>query len=125
MWLKNKFVLWQPRYYELLAEKKNKKNHGFWSTDFLENVLLLSIPRKYLQTPSLGYMLLGKLTLSKSIILVKDLIRWKRSFEILLIDHHAGDIGNKNIADKYLKTVVSVSHPPYTKRVVSHRAIYL
>ena len=40
--------------------------------------------------------------LSNSIILVKDLIRWKRRFEIFLIDHDAGDAGNKNIVGKVL-----------------------
>ena len=44
--------------------------------------------------------LLGNFTLSNSIILVDDLLRWKRGFEIFLIDHYA-DIGNKNIVDKY------------------------
>ena len=48
--------------------------------------------------PFLDYILLGNFTLAKSIILVKDL---KRGFEIFLIDHHAGDIGNKNITGKY------------------------
>ena len=95
MWLKSQLVLWQPRY-KLLAEKKDKKIHIFWSTNFLKNVLLLS--RNYLQMPFLDYILLGNFTLAESIILVKDL---KRGFEIFLIDHHAGDIGNKNITGKY------------------------
>ena len=34
-------------------------------------------------------------------ILVDDLIRWKRGFEIILIHQYDGDIGNKNIAGKY------------------------
>ena len=40
-------------------------------------------------------------TLSDSIILVEHLIRWKRDLEIILIDHYAGDNGNKNIAGMY------------------------
>ena len=36
-----------------------------------------------------------------SIILVEDLIRWKRGLEIFLIPRSAGDIENKNIAGKY------------------------
>ena len=66
-----------------------------------ENVLLLSISSNSLQTPSLDDILLGNFTLSNSIILVEDLIRWKRGFEIFLIDYYADDIGNKNIAGKY------------------------
>ena len=108
-WLKCKFVLWQSRYYKLLTKKRDKKIHVFWSIHFFENVLLHSIPRNYLQIASFDYKLLGNFTWSKSIILVKNLIRWKRDFEIFLIDHHAGDIGNKNITGKYLRILVSVS----------------
>ena len=39
--------------------------------------------------------------MSDSIILVEDLIRWNRIFEIFLIGHYVGDIGNKNNAGKY------------------------
>ena len=66
-----------------------------------KNVLLLSISRNSLQTPSSDNILLGSFTLPNSIILVENLTRWKRCFEIVLIDHCAGDIGNKNIAGKY------------------------
>ena len=78
-----------------------------------ENVLLLSISSNSLQTPSLDDILLGNFTLSNSAILVEDLIRWKRGFEIFLIKHGAGDIKNKNIAGKYSKTPVSVSTTLY------------
>ena len=56
-----------------------------------------------LPTPSLDAILLEKytFTMSNSIILVEDLVKWKRCFEIFLIDHCAGDIGNKNIAGNY------------------------
>ena len=47
-----------------------------------------------------GYVL-WKFTLSNLIILVEDLIRWKRDFEIFLIGYYAGDIRNKNITGKY------------------------
>ena len=57
--------------------------------------------KNFLQTPSLDDMLLVIFTLSNSIISLKYLIKWKRGFEIFLIDHYAGDIGNKNIAGKY------------------------
>ena len=49
---------------------------------FIENVLLLSIPRNYLQAPSLDGILLQNFTLSNTIILAEDLIRQKISFEI-------------------------------------------
>ena len=40
-------------------------------------------------------------TLSNSIILVEDLIRWKRGFEIFLIDRYDGKIGDINTAGKH------------------------
>ena len=112
IWLKSKLFLWQPRY-NLLTEKKDKKTYVFWSTHFFKNVLLLSIPRNYLQTWFLDYILLGNFTLPKSIISAKDLIRWKKGFEKFLIEHHAGGIGNKNITAKYLKILASVSFTQY------------
>ena len=48
MCLKSEFVLWQPRYYKLLTEKKDKKTNVFWNTHIFENVLLLLIRRNYL-----------------------------------------------------------------------------
>ena len=37
MWVKSKFVLWQPRYYNLLTEKKDKKIHDFDLKKFSSN----------------------------------------------------------------------------------------
>ena len=45
--------------------------------------------------------LFGNFALSDLIILVEDLIRWNKGFEIFFIDHYASDIRNKNIAGKY------------------------
>ena len=66
-----------------------------------ENVLLPSISRNFLQTPSLDDIILRHFTLSSSIISLKDLIRWKRGFEIFLIGLSAGDTGNNNITENY------------------------
>ena len=76
--------MWQSRYYNLLTEKKDKK------ILISGNSLL-----------SLADILLGNFTLSNSIILVEDVIKWKRGFEIFLIDHYHGDIRKKNIAGEY------------------------
>ena len=38
MWVKSKFVLFQPRYYSLLIEKTYKKIHAFEVLIFLEDV---------------------------------------------------------------------------------------
>ena len=40
-------------------------------------------------------------TSSDSNILTEELTKLKKCFEIVLIGHCAGDIGNKNIAGKY------------------------
>ena len=68
--------------------KKGQENLIFWSTHFLK-------------ATSLDDIILGNFTLSNWIILMKELIKWKESFEIFLIDHYAGDIGNISIAGKY------------------------
>ena len=85
MWTKSKFVLWQPHYYNSLTDKKDNKINFFEVITFFK-------------TPSLDYILLGNFILSNSIILLEDLVRWKRGFEIFLIGQNAGDIGNKIIA---------------------------
>ena len=54
-----------------------------------------------LQIPSLDHALLENCTLSNSIILLEDLIKWETGFVIFFIDHYANDTGNKNIAGKY------------------------
>ena len=50
---------------------------------------------------ALDDIILENFTLPNSTNLVEDLIRWKKGFETFLIDHYAGDIGNKNITGKY------------------------
>ena len=54
-------------------------------------------------------MLLGNFILSNSIILVEDLIRGKRGFEIFLIGHYAVDIRKKVSLVSIKKNFVSVS----------------
>ena len=71
--------------------KKNKKIHVFE----------ISISKNWLEAPSLDDILLESFTLPNSIISVKDLIRWKRGFEMFLIDYYAGDIGNNNVTGKH------------------------
>ena len=98
--MKSKFVLWQPRYYNLLTVKNNKKIHVFEVLIFLKTYWYCQ-SQGILFKHYLDHALLRNFTWSNSIILVEDLIRWKRGFEIFLIDHYADDIGNKNIAGKH------------------------
>ena len=64
--MESKFVLWQPRYYDLQTEEQTFTflKYSFFS----ENVLLLSISINSLQTLSLDYILLENFALSNSII---------------------------------------------------------
>ena len=61
MSVKSKFVLWKPRFYNLLTEKMDKKIHVFEVLIFFEKVLLL-FPRNFFQTPSLDDTFLGNFT---------------------------------------------------------------
>ena len=92
--------MWQPVYYNLLTEKRLNIFTFLKYSFFFENVLLLSISRNSLQRSSLSHIRLENFTLSNSIILVEELISWKRCFEIFLIDLCTGDIGNNKIAGK-------------------------
>ena len=58
--------MWQPSYYNLLTDKKDKKLHVFEVLIFFffENILLLLVLRNSLQTPSLVDIILGNITLS-------------------------------------------------------------
>ena len=103
--------------------KKRIKNSRFWSTQISENVLLLSISRNSLYIPSLEGILLGNFAWSSSIILVEDPVKWKTCFEILLIDHFAGDIRNK-ISLVIIKKFLYQCHPPYSS-ISSHRVLHL
>ena len=94
MWKVNLFC--DNHVIDLLTEKKDKKTPVFEVLFFL-----LSIIENYLQTSSSEDTFLGNFTLTNSIILMEDWIRWKRGSEIFLIDHCAVDIGNKNITGKY------------------------
>ena len=58
MFVKSKFVLWQPRYYNLMTEKGIRKFTLFNSREY--NVVLI-----FLKTPSLDDILLGKFYIVK------------------------------------------------------------
>ena len=105
LWFQNvakiKFVLWQPGYYNLLTEKKDIRKFTLlkcsfsWKRTFTVNLKTFS------SNTIFRWYTFSNFISSNSIILVEDLIKWKRCFEIFLIDYCAGDIGNKNIAGKY------------------------
>ena len=94
-------------------KKKDKKIHVFKELIFLRTYFFCQSQEILFKHHLYLIYFWEQFTLSNSIILVEDLIRWMRCFEIFLIDHWAGDIGNKNIATKYKKILVSESSTLY------------
>ena len=73
---------------------------------FFQKRIITATVKKLLSNTIFRWYTFGKFykyfqLLANSVILVKDWIKWKRGFEIFLIDPCAGDFGNKNIAGKY------------------------
>ena len=80
-----------------MSEKKDEKIHKFLKYSFLwKHIVKLSISRNSLPIPSLDDILRENFTLPNWIMLVAELKRWKRSFEIFLIDHYADDNGKQS-----------------------------
>ena len=104
----------------IITRIKGKKIYIFEGTHYFENIRLLLISRDSIHTLSSDDILAGNFTWSNSTILVEDVIKWKKDFEILMIDYYAGDIGSKN-NKKYLHQC----QPTYTVRVSPHRTLYL
>ena len=69
----------------------------------------MEISRNFLETPSYNDIFFGNFRLSNSIILVEDLIRWNRGFQIFSTDRYDDEIGNINIVGKYQKSFPTVS----------------
>ena len=81
--------------------KKSIRKFTFLKYSFFWIRTVTVNPKKFSWNTILDDIFLENFTLSNSIILVEDIIRWKKGFEIFLIDCNAGEIGNKNIAVKY------------------------
>ena len=97
MWVKSKLVLWKPGCYNLLSKKKDKKIHKFLKYSFLwKHTVKLSISRNSVPIPSLDDKLRKNFTLPNWIMLMAELKRWKKCFEIFLIDHYADDNGKNS-----------------------------
>ena len=90
----------QADYYNLTTEKCIRKFIFLKYSLFWRRIHYINL-RNPLETPHLNEIFLGYFTLSNSVILVEDLIRWNKGFEIFLIDRYDGEIENINIAGKY------------------------
>ena len=100
--------------------KKEYENLRFWSTQFFRS---LSISKNSLQTPSSEDIFAGNFTWSNSIILIENLIRWKRGLKYfwfttmqVIFEIKISLVRNK----KYLYQC----HSPYTMQV-SHAICYM
>ena len=90
------FVFWQPRYYKLFNNERIRRVTFLKYSFFWKRTVTVKLKKLSLK-PSLDDIFLENCTLSNSIILAEDLIKWKRAFKIFLIDLYDGDIGNRNI----------------------------
>ena len=118
MWVKNKFVLWQPRFYNLLTEEKDKKFTFLKYSDFWKRFITVNLKKFSLYTIFRWYTV-GKFYMVK----FNYFSGRSRCFEILLIDHFVGDIRNK-ISLVIIKKFLYQCHPPYSS-VSSHRVLHL
>ena len=73
----------------------------FQSTLFLKTCCYCQSREILFKHYFLDCIFLGNYTFSNSNILVEELVKRKRCFEIFLSEHCASDIGNKNIASNY------------------------
>ena len=83
-----------------MTDRNNKKIHVFEVLIFWKQSVTVNL-KKFFSHTIFKWYTSGKLCIVNSFISVKDLIRWKRDFEIFLIDHYDGDTGNKNTTGKY------------------------
>ena len=102
MWLKIKFVLWQPRYCKLLTRKIKRKftflNYSFfWKRTAIVNL------KKFSSNTVFRLYNFGEFYLVKFSYFSGKPNKVETGIKIFLIDTYATNIGNNNIADKYLK----------------------
>ena len=96
MWVKSKFVLWQPRYNNLSAKEKGKKL-------YVSEKLIVWTHTVPVNHKKLSSNTIFRLYTSEKFYMVKFLYfsrrpnKGKEMFWNILIDHHVGDIRNKNI----------------------------
>ena len=124
LWVKSKFVLWQPRYYNLLT-KTIIRRFTFLKCLFSWKLTGIFNLKKSSSSTIFRWCTFGKLYIAKFNYCSGRPKRLKRGFEIFLIDHYAGDIGDENIAGKHLKKLFYQCHPPYTRQVSSYGVLYL
>ena len=130
MWLKIKFVLWQPRYCKLLTRKIKRKftflNYSFfWKRTAIVNL------KKFSSNTVFRLYNFGEFYLVKFSYFSGKPNKVETGIKIFLIDTYAANIGNNDIADKYLKNSCdSVTYPilsglAYTGWYVYKSSVYI
>ena len=102
MWLKIKFVLWQPRYCKLLTRKIKRKfaflNYSFfWKRTAIVNL------KKFSSNTVFRLYTFRELYIVKFSYFSGKPNKVETGIKIFLIDTYAANIGNNNVAKKYLK----------------------
>ena len=115
-----KFVLWQLLYHNLLTEKSDNKLHVFQHSFFWEHAVSANVKKILFKH---HIILLGNFTWSSLIILLEDLIRWKKCLEIFLIYPCAGELEMKISLVIIKNSCVSVTHPILGRSV--HTGCYI
>ena len=102
LWAKSKFILSQPRYYNLLTDKKDKKIHVFEILIYWKRTVAVN-PKKLSSSTIFRWYTFAKFYIVKYNHFSGGPNKTKDIFWniFLKIDYCSGDIGNKNIPGNY------------------------
>ena len=122
--MKSKFVLWQPRCYNLLIEKKDKKIQIFEAFIFFWKFIVTVSLKMFSSNTTFRWNTFRKFfTLSNSIVSVENLTRWKRSLNYFWLTTMLVILETKILLVSITKFLYQI-YPPYTKWV-SFTQLYL
>ena len=115
--MKSKFVLWQPRCYNLLIEKKDKKIQIFEAFIFFWKFIVTVSLKMFSSNTTFRWNTFRKFfTLSNSIVSVENLTRWKRSLNCFWLTTMLVILETKILLVSITKFLYQI-YPPYTKWV--------
>ena len=102
MWLKRKFVLWQSRYCKLLTGKIIRKFTFLHYSFFWKRTAIVNL-KKFSSNTVFRLYTFRELYIVKFSYFSGKPNKVETGIKIFLIDTYAANIGNNNIAEKYLK----------------------
>ena len=122
--MKSKFALWQPRCYNLLIEKKDKKIQIFEAFIFFWKFIVTVSLKMLSSNTTFRWNTFRKFfTLLNSIVSVENLTRWKRSLNYFWLTTMLVILETKILLVSITKFLYQI-YPPYTKWV-SFTQLYL